>query len=264
MENSMRFAAAAIVLLAAVFLAPSSARAMKKAPYPEVKVQAPAPFKADAALDAMRKALTDAAHRKDAKALFALVSPDFAWTADGEPAEQSDAKQDALTNFKVAFGFREFGKTEDSDPAGAFWVLLDEAGSDNNLTPQDNNPEIACGPATASVVDEDAWDQATEEIAGEEGSLEWVYTLKEIALTEKPTGGGTVAKVSGIAMPVVSRYPAPKAGENLPTSFYEVLLPSGKSGWIDADGVDPLAIDRICYGKDKTGAWKIVGYEQNS
>jgi len=41
-------------------------------------------------------------------------------------------------------------------------------------------------------------------------------------------------------------------------------LPSGKTGWIDADGVDPLGIDRLCYGKDKSGAWKIIGYEQNS
>jgi hypothetical protein len=261
----MRFAAAAIALLAtAVFLAPQSALAMKKAPYPEVKVQAPPPFKPDPALDTMRKALADAAHGKDAKTLFALVNPDFAWTADGEPAEQSDAKQDGLTNFKVAFGFREYGKTEDSDSASAFWILLDDAASDPSLTPRDDNPEIACGPAVASVVDEDVRDRASEEIAGEGESLEWVYTLKEITLTEQPTGGGTVAKASNIAMPVVSRYPAPKAGENLPTSFYEVLLPSGKTGWIDADGVDPIGVDRICYGKDKSGAWKIVGYEQNS
>lgn len=260
----MRFAAVAIALLAAVFLAPQSALAMKKAPYPEVKVQAPAPFKPDAALDAMRKTLADAVHRKDVKALFALVSPDFTWTADGEPAEQSDKAQDALGNFKVAFGFRQHGKSEDSGSAGAFWILLDDAASDTSLTPRDDNPEIACGPAVANVVDEDVRDRANDDLAGEEGSLEWVYTLKEIALTEKPTGGGTVAKVANIAMPVVSRYPAPKAGENLPTSFYEVLLPSGKTGWIDADGVDPIGVDRICYGKDKSGAWKIVGYEQNS
>jgi hypothetical protein len=261
----MRFAATATALLAAaVFLAPLPAFAIKKAPYPEVKVQAPAPFKPDATLDAMRKAFADAVRRQDAKALFALVSPNFTWTADGEPAEQFDAKQDGLTNFKVAFGFREFGKAEDSDSGDAFWIVLDDAASDPDLTPRDDNPEMACGPATANIVDEDVRDRATEEIAGEGESLEWVYTLKEITLTEQPTGGGTVAKVSNIAMPVVSRYPVPRAGENLPTSFYEVLLPSGKTGWIDADGVDPVGDDRICYGKDKAGAWKIVGYEQNS
>lgn len=260
----MRLAAFSALLASAVLLAPQPAAALKKIPYPEVKVQAPAPFKPDPALDAMRKQFADAVRAKDTKALFALVSPEFTWTADGEPAEQSDAKRDALHNFKVAFGFRPYGKDEDGNSNDAFWVLLDDAASDPALTPHGDNPEAACGPVVAEVVDEEAREHATEAIAGEGEGVEWVYTLREIALTQNPTGGGTVAKVSNVALPVVSKYPPAKPGENLPTSFYEVLLPSGKTGWIDADGVDPLGIDRLCYGKDKSGAWKIIGYEQNS
>ncbi len=258
----MRLAAAVIVLLVSAF-APQSASALQKTPYPEVKVEAPPPFRHDPALDAMRKSLAAVVQRKDAKALFALVSPDFTWTADGDPAEQFDPKRDALHNFKVAFGFRPFGKDEDGSGADAFWILLEDALADPALTPQDDNPDIACGPVTANV-DEDARDRAEQAIAGEDEGVEWVYTLKEIALTEKPTGGGTVAKVSNTALPVVSRYPAARPGETVTVSFYEVLLPSGKTGWIDADGVDPVGIDRVCYGKDKAGAWKIAGYEQNS
>ncbi len=261
----MRWAAAVSALLAfAVWLVPQPAAALKKTPYPEIKVRTATPFKPDPALDAMRKKLADMVRARDTKALFALVSPEFTWTADGEPAEQFDPSRDALHNFKVAFGFRPYGKNEDGNSADAFWILLDDAVSDPTLTPQADNPEIACGPAAAEVADEFTRERATEAIAGEDEGVEWVYTLREISLTQKPTGGGTVAKVSNVALPVISRYPPAKPGENLSTSFYEVLLPSGQTGWIDADGVDPLGIDRICYGKDKSGAWKIVGYEQNS
>ena len=103
-----------------------------------------------------------------------------------------------------------------------------------------------------------------ELIGGEDENVEWAYTLKEIALTEKAAAGRTVAKIANAALPIVGRYPAAKDGEDVNLSFYELLLPSGKTGWIDVDGVEPLAADRLCYGKDKTGAWKITGYEQNN
>lgn len=257
--------AASLALATALFLpAAAPAAAMKKVPYPEVKVKPLAPFKSDSALDAMRKSLAGAVGRKDASALFALVGPDFFWTADGSPAEQYDSSLDALTNFKVAFGFRAHGENKDSDGAAAFWGVLDDAVSDPSLAAADDEPGIACGPVTAEVIDEGVRDRAQQEIADKDEDVVWVYTLKEIALTEKSTGGDTVSTVSNVALPVFSRYPAPKAGAELPASFYEVLLPSGKTGWIDADGVDPLGIDRLCYGKDEAGAWKIVGYEQNS
>jgi hypothetical protein len=256
--------AVCVLLASAVWLAPQPAAALKKIPYPEVKVEAPPPFPPDRALDALRKSLADAVRAKDAKALFSLVGPDFAWTADGEPAEQSDPSRDALHNFKLAFGFREPGAKEDGNSADALWILLEDAVSDPSLTPREGEPAVACGPVSAQVIDEDARERATDMLASEDEGVEWVYALKEIALTETPTGGGTVARVSKVALPVVSKYPPAKRGESLPASFYEVLLPFGRTGWIDADGVDPLAIDRLCYGRDKSGAWKIVGYEQNS
>jgi len=254
-----------IVPLALAFLTLTAvpAAALKKTPYAEVKVTAPAPFPADAALNAMRKQLAGIVARKDAKALFALVSPDFVWTADGEPAERSNPDGDPLQNFKIAFGFAIGGKDDKIGNDEAFWVLLEQAVSDPALTPHGGNSAIACGPVTAEA-DEDARDAATEKIAGEDEGVEWTYTLKEIALTEKPAGGRTVAKAANVALPVVGRYPAAKEGEDIAPSFYELLLPSGKTGWIDVDGVEALAADRLCYGKDKTGAWKITGYEQNN
>lgn len=249
--------------LAVLAFSTAPALALKKTSYLEVKVTPSAPFPADAALTAMRKKLADIIARKDASALFVLVSPDFTWTANGEPAERSNPDGDPLHNFKIAFGFAVAGKDEKIGNDEAFWVLLEQALGDPALTPHADRPAIACGPVTAEA-DEDAREAATELIAGEDETVEWAYTLKEIALTEKAAAGRTVAKIANAALPVVGRYPAAREGEDVNPSFYELLLPSGKTGWIDVDGVEPLATDRLCYGKDKTGAWKITGYEQNN
>lgn len=37
------------------------------------------------------------------------------------------------------------------------------------------------------------------------------------------------------------------------------MTPAGKTGYVAADAVQPLAIDQICYIKDASG-WKITGY----
>jgi len=94
---------------------------------------------------------------------------------------------------------------------------------------------------------------------------EWVYSLGEITLTEKPGNGGAVEMVAKLALPIAATYPPSQAlGNNpLPTHF-QLLLPSGKTGWVDVKAVQPFAVDKLCYGKGSDGEWKIVGYDQNS
>ncbi len=43
----------------------------------------------------------------------------------------------------------------------------------------------------------------------------------------------------------------------------EVLLPSGKSGWIPAAAARPLVSSRLCYSKTRAGEWKITLFDQN-
>jgi hypothetical protein len=38
-----------------------------------------------------------------------------------------------------------------------------------------------------------------------------------------------------------------------------IVTPSGKVGFVAAEAVSPLGSDQLCYGKDASGAWKIVG-----
>ena len=51
-------------------------------------------------------------------------------------------------------------------------------------------------------------------------------------------------------------------GAPTPTHL-QVLLPSGKTGWIPASVVRPMDSDRLCYAKTADGAWKIAAFDQS-
>jgi hypothetical protein len=88
--------------------------------------------------------------------------------------------------------------------------------------------------------------------------------LHETSVSRAPGGEGPpIAKVNTIAMPLISVYPQPKPGEPGPEIMHiEVLLPSGKSGWIPASSVMPMIADRLCYAKTRDGEWKIAILDQ--
>jgi hypothetical protein len=263
----MRRMLAASSLAAAIALAPAPAAAIKKTPYPEVRIAVPDEVKAEPALEAMRKQLVDAVARRNVGLLYELVGPTFFWHSNGEPSEQFDKNRDALHNFKVAFGFREFGHSSDSQkPENQLWEELEAATSGAPaLYPMEGNPGVLCEPANAEPVDGAAMDRAIEQIEVEDEDSEWVYSVAEITLTENPGGGGVVEKVSNLAMPIAATNPPTKRlGNNPIPTHFQLLLPSGKTGWVDVQDVQPLALNKLCYGKGPGGAWKIVGYEQNN
>jgi hypothetical protein len=51
---------------------------------------------------------------------------------------------------------------------------------------------------------------------------------------------------------------APAASPGQP-QFLHLALPDGKTGFVPADAVAPLASDQICY-RQAAGGWKIAGY----
>lgn len=254
---------AALVAAAALAFASAPAHAIKKVPYPEVKVRPPAAFKGDAAFGAMRKALADAAAKKNLAALSALVAANFAWTAGGEPNEQADKGRDGLHNFKVALGFRQPGQTVDNAAAGG-WDLLAEIAAATDFAQAPSAPNTACAPS-AAVPDQKAFEQASQRIEEREQATEWVYALGELTLTATRAGGAPVGKVTGVALPVASIFPAPRPNQQQPTppTHLELLLPSGKTGWVPVNAVRSLIADQLCFTKQANGEWKISGYDQS-
>jgi hypothetical protein len=256
--------ALSIAAIACALALPASA-AIKKVPYPEVKVELAEAFKPDAAFDTMRKKLSDAVAKKDAQALFDLVGPTFVWTFQGGATDQFDMGRDALHNFKVTFGFRPQGADADGPVEnGPFWELLAGFANDGTNYQDTQAGNLVCGPITANAVDDDVWESARKKIEVGEDGVDWYFTLAPTSVTKAPNDSGPpVGKVGLVALPAISLFPAVEEGKPaVPATHVEVLLPSGKSGWVPAGAVRLFDSERLCYAKTANGDWKIAAYDQ--
>lgn len=231
---------------------------VKKVPYTEIKVDMAEAAPADAALDTLRKAFADAVAKKDVNALAALIAPSFLWLSQNSPHEEFDLSRDAVHNFKVAFGFREYGKDSDGPvDGGPNWDKLATFAADGRYYQDVNN--LVCGPIGGSVKDDTAMENAIKKInAGED--IDWYFTLGETTATAQPGSGAAVGKVGIVALPVLSSHP--KDAEGKAVTHFEVLLPSGKSGWVASTALRSFVNDSLCYVLTPKGDWKIAAFDE--
>src|SRR5207249_746985 len=116
---------------------------------------------------------------------------------------------------------------------------------------------LVCGPTAATIADEDLFERTKQRIGADE-SVEWYFTVAETtAATATPGGGGApVARVGQMALPVLSVHPPKPEGQAAPpVTHLQVLLPSGRRGWIPLSAARPLVSDRLCYALTSGGEW---------
>jgi hypothetical protein len=246
-------------LVATTALCSVSTASTNKVSYPEVKVTVEAPYKPDAAFTAMRSAMARAIAGKDSNALFALIAPTFVWTLQGQLADELDLGRDALHNFKVVFGFRARGADVDGGvDNGPFWDTLAALVEDGTFYQSGDSGNLICSPAAAELNDDTAFEQVRNKIEGDAEEVEWYFTLAETSVAKSPNDTAhPIASVRQVALPVLSVYPTQGNA-----THFEVLLPSGKSGWVPASSVRPLITDRMCYARNSSGDWRIAVYDQ--
>jgi hypothetical protein len=256
--------ALAIAAIACALALPASA-AVKKVPYPEVKVDLAEAFKPDAAFEAMHKKFRDAVAKKDGQALFPLVGPTFLWTYQGGPTDEFDMGRDALHNFKVLFGFRPAGANADGPVEnGPFWDLLGQLSDEDTYYQDTQSGNLVCSPTTANAQDDNVFEQARNKIETGDDGVDWYFTLAPTSVAKAPNDTGPpVAKVGTVALPALSLYPVPQDDKPaVPATHIEVLLPSGKSGFVPVTAVRLFDAERLCYAKTANGDWKIASFDQ--
>lgn len=233
---------------------------VRRLPYPQVKVELVAAYTPDAAFNKFRAEFINAVAKKDAPALFALVAPGFAWTLnDSLLTSDFDPGRDPQHNFRVVFGFRAAGKDADGDVEnGPFWDVL--AAFANDGTFYQANDNVICGPAAATIVDDDVFEQARAKIETSDEGADWYFLVRSTAVIKAPDDKDAPIATAGLeAVPVLKIHP-PSDSRVAPT-HYQVLLPSGRAGWIPADAARPLQTDRLCYALTAKGEWKIAIYD---
>lgn len=258
--------AAASFTFAAVLTTAADA-AVKKVAYPEVKINVVSPYEPDTAFQAMWKNFQTAVTTKNTAALMALVGPMFIWTSQGTIIDQLDPGRDAVHNFKVVFGFRAAGKNEDGGvDNGPYWDMLAGFLEDATFYKLSELTAEVCGPMQVEVADEGQFQAAQKKIKSGDDTGEWFAIATETAVAKAPNDtGAPVAKVSRIAVPLLNTFPTAKQNEPEPKATHaEILLPSGKTGWVPISALRSFDHDRLCFSPTAEGRWRIVGYDEAS
>ena len=212
------------------------------APYTALKVSPPQPS-ADAALAAFRKELVAIARKKDRAALARLVlAKDFFWMKEEGNAAGKKSGIDALaTALNLA--------AKD----GSGWDMLAELATDESAQAYPDRPNTVCSPAGPDYKPEDL-EKLVNDTKTEVG--DWGFTSAEnIEVHASAQANSPVIEKLGMIFIRVMPDTAPNASQDM----MRIVTPSGKVGFVAAEAINPLGSDQICYGKDASGAWKIVG-----
>jgi hypothetical protein len=256
MNKTVAYVAA---LLAALPALGSAASAETRPSYPQVRVELLPSFTPDAAFEKFRKQFVEAVANKDANALSALVAPGFVWTVNNALANDYDPGRDSQHNFRVVFGFRAAGKDVDGNVEnGPYWSVLESFAKDNTFYHLPDSGNRVCSPTGATIVSDEVYERASTRVEAAMEGAQWLFAVRSVPVAKAPDDKGPpIAKLGVEAFPVISTHP-----ENADTpTHYQVLLPSGRSGWIPADAARPLQTDRLCYSPTANGDWKIGIYD---
>ena len=212
------------------------------APYATVKISPPKPS-TDAGLAAFRKDLVAIAQKKDRAALAKVVlAKGFFWMKDEGDAAGKKSGIDALS---TALNLSA------KDSSG--WDMLGELATDESAQDYPDRPNTVCAPAGPDFKPEEL-EKLVNDTKTDIG--EWGFTSSEdieVHATEQPNS----PVIEKLGMIFVRSLPdtAPNASQDM----MRIVTPSGKVGFVPAEALNPLGSDQICYGKDASGAWKIVG-----
>ena len=212
------------------------------APYTALAVAPPKPY-ADPSLAAFRKELAAIAQKKDRAALAKMVlAKDFFWMKEEGNAVGKKTGIEALAT-ALSLAAKD----------GSGWETLGELVSDETAAPYPDRPNTVCSPAGPDFKPEDLEKLAN---ATKTDIGDWGFTAQdniEVRATAQPNAP-VIDKLGMIFVRVM-----PDTAPNASQEFIRIVTPAGKVGFVSAEAINPLGSDQLCYGKDATGTWKIVG-----
>jgi hypothetical protein len=212
-------------------------------PYKPVSLSAPAPVK-DPAFETLRKQIGAVAEKKDRRALAAMIAPNFFWM--GENGDQADKKKTGIDNLAKAVGL------DGKDTPG--WEMLASASNDPTGMPFPDRKDTICAPADP-VFKAEEFEALTKATGTSDG--DWGFPTQpglEVHSSAQPNS----PVVEKLGMHFVLVLPEDSPG-NQQNPMLRIVAPSGKTGFVPVEAINPLGSDQVCYTKDASG-WKISGF----
>lgn len=238
----------------AVDRTPTSAAAKKSPtsapkPYKPVAVTPPsAPD--DPGLATFRRDLAGVAQRRVYGELAAVViAQGFFWDRDFDGG--FDPKKTATENLAAAL------RLESRDGSG--WRLLAALAGEASIWPIPSRLGVVCTPANATYDDVEL-DNVIDTTRTD--ALEWSYPRADrTPVRATPRVDAPLVDTLGLHFVRVLGFEAKDGGPDPQrTAWARIATPSGKIGFVaPATLLSPYA-ERLCFGKDALGRWRIAGY----
>jgi hypothetical protein len=212
------------------------------APYTALAVAPPKPHE-DQSLAAFRKEVIAVAQKKDRAALSKhVLAQGFFWLKESGNAA---GKKPGIEVLSTALSL--------AAKDGSGWETLTAFVEDDTAEAYPDRPNTVCSPAGPQYNPPDL-EKLAETTKTDMG--DWGYTAApDIEVRAAAQANAPVVEKLGQIFVRVMPDMAPNASQD----FMRVVTPSGKVGFVPAEAINPLGSDQLCYGKDATGAWKIVG-----
>ena len=226
-----------------------AAPASASKPYQAVAVTLP-PAADDESLETFRKELADVAKSRMYVELTRLVTvTGFFWDRDFKGG--FDRRQPAVDNLAAAVRLERRN--------GMGWVMLSAYAAEPTVAPFTGRPGVVCAPAEPSF-DGVEFDRLIDETRS--SARDWAYPRAD--KTPVLAAARSNAAVIDTLGPALVRLLGYLAKDNDPdtirAAWARVATPAGKIGYVAPGALLTLSVERLCYGKDGFGRWRIAGY----
>jgi hypothetical protein len=232
-----------------------NSKAMAEPPRPAARPYRPVPVSLpvvadDPELEAFRSEIVAVAKSRVYVELERLVAVQgFFWDRDFTGSFSS--RQPAVDNLAAALGLERSN--------GRGWASLARLATEKTIGPLTGRLGILCAPGEPGY-DGVAFDQAID--AARSTAQEWSYLRADkTAVRAAPKNSAAVVDTLGtILVRVLEFQSKDKEPESIRAAWARVATPAGKIGFVAPGALAPLAPERLCFGKDGFGRWRIAGF----
>ncbi len=218
-------------------------------PYRPVAVTIPA-APADASFAAFRDELAAVAKRRIYRELARLVAArGFFWERDFGGSH--DPRRSGIDNLAAALGL------ERGDGSG--WAVLAGFAAEASAAPIEARPHVICGPVRPQF-DQAEFGLLLDRTRSDEA--DWVYPRAD-RLEVRAAADAHAAAIETLGLHFVRVLGVERQAGNHSrgrTAWTQIATPSGRTGFVPLGSLLSPTPERLCYGKDVTGRWRITGY----
>src|SRR6266508_3103234 len=140
--------------------------------------------------------------------------------------------------------------------AGSGWGRLIALAMEASAAPSPSRPGVVCAPANPTF--DDVEFARLLDTTGT-NTRDWVYP-RVPGLEARPAPSSPIVERLGMHFVRLMRDDAATASSPGGSKLTRIVLPAGRIAFVATDAVRSLRTDRLCYGKDISGRWHIVGY----